>query len=123
MKVLRLPFPPSTNALWRYVAPGKVSLSQEARKYLHDGLRALRAQQWTAWPADVRLKVALKVCEPDNPDWRGADLDNFSKAVLDLLQKGGVVVNDSQFDRLIVIRGEREGNGCVYVHISELDTG
>lgn len=96
---------------------GKVSLSHEARKFRHDALKALRVQEWQPWPADVRLKVALKVCEPDNPDWRGVDLDNYSKAVLDLLQQGGVIVNDSQFDEVRIVRGQREGDGHVLVHI------
>ncbi|GAA5501592.1 hypothetical protein Dxin01_01328 [Deinococcus xinjiangensis] len=121
--VLQLPFPPSVNALWRFVGMGKVKLSHEARKYRHDGLKVLNGQEWQPFGAEARLKVALKIVEPDAPHWRGVDLDNHSKAVLDLLQQGGVIVNDAQFDRVTLIRGGRSGTGYVLVHIAELDTG
>ncbi len=50
-----------------------------------------------------RLYVQVNLFAPNKRRW---DLDNRLKAVLDSLQHAGIYVDDSQIDRLLIIRGE-----------------
>ena len=116
---LVLPFPPSVNRLWRSVR-GRNILSREGREYRKAGLQQLAAQavpkQWL-WPHTGRLSVAITLHAPDK---RRRDVDNYTKAVLDLLTHGGVMVDDSQIDRLLITRGPVEKGGRVTVEVIPL---
>jgi crossover junction endodeoxyribonuclease RusA len=65
-----------------------------------------------------RLSVRVTVCPPDA---RRRDLDNVQKALLDALAKGGAYRDDSQIDRLEVIRGPITPAGKVLVEITQLN--
>lgn len=109
---LTLPWPPSVNHYWRSVR-GRAILSAEGRAY-----RAL-AQTWRmlAPPLAGRLSVRLELHAPDK---RRRDLDNALKAPLDALTHAGVYDDDSQIDRLEVVRGDVDaGNPRVEIEITE----
>ncbi|GGN32339.1 RusA family crossover junction endodeoxyribonuclease [Deinococcus daejeonensis] len=108
-----LPWPPSVNRMWRSVR-GRNILSKHGREYREAGLEALQAQAPRCWPADVRLSVSICVYPPDR---RRRDLDNMPKAVLDLLTHGGVYGDDSQIDRLEIVRRECHPGGRVIVDV------
>lgn len=115
--MIDLPYPPSTNRLWRSVR-GRNILSEEGRQYRSEGLWVLQGIQATtrpAWPHTGRLSVTMTAYPPDN---RRRDLDNLLKAVLDLLTHGGVYGDDSQIDRLTIQRGPVTPGGFVRVEIT-----
>lgn len=53
------------------------------------------------------------------PDRRRRDLDNAMKALLDALAHGGAYEDDSQIDRLEIVRGAVVPGGKVIVRIME----
>lgn len=111
-----LPWPPSVNRMWRSVR-GRNILSKEGRAYREAGLEVLQRQAPQCWPADVRLSVSISVYPPDR---RRRDLDNMPKAVLDLLTHGSVYGDDSQIDRLEIVRRECHPGGRVIVDVRGL---
>lgn len=64
-----------------------------------------------------RLAVDLELCPPTR---RSFDIDNLTKGVFDGLTAAGVWLDDSQVDRLTVVRGERIKGGLAKVRILEL---
>jgi crossover junction endodeoxyribonuclease RusA len=111
-RVLRLPYPPSVNHIWRRSGPRTV-ISREGRRYRRDVRAALAAMKVERM--DGRLAVRVTVCPPDH---RRRDLDNVQKALLDALAHAGVYRDDSQIDRLEVHRGPVTPGGRVLVEIS-----
>lgn len=110
---LTIPFPPSVNGYWRSVR-GRNILSARGRQYRLDGLQTLAEQAVSPLPADARLSVTITLNPPCK---RRRDVDNYSKAALDLLTHAGIWGDDSQVDRLTVQRGEirKPGNAVVEV--------
>ncbi|MBI0447198.1 RusA family crossover junction endodeoxyribonuclease [Deinococcus sp. DB0503] len=113
---MSLPFPPSVNRMWRSVQ-GRNILSAAGREYRKAGLASLDPQRLACWPRTGRLSVSVTLCPPDA---RRRDVDNYLKAVLDLLTHGGVYVDDSQIDRLTITRGPVEKGGRVIVEVYPL---
>lgn len=69
-------------------------------------------QQRSGLPAAaLRGRLAVTItCFP--PDRRRRDVDNWAKAMLDAIEKSGLVfLDDSQIDDLHIKRGERCPNG------------
>ncbi len=114
--MITLPWPPSVNRMWRSVR-GRNILSAAGRDYRENGLKVVSAQAPRCWPAEVRLSVSISVYPPDR---RRRDLDNMPKAVLDLLTHAGVYVDDSQIDRLEIVRRENHPGGRVIVELRAL---
>lgn len=55
------------------------------------------------------------------PDRRMRDLDNLLKSTLDALTKAGVWLDDSQVDRIELVRGCVVKDGKLLVRITDLD--
>jgi len=112
---LTLPWPPSVNHYWRRVG-NKTVTSKEGRQYRVDvgaimtigGVRQM----------DGRLSIRVEAYPPDR---RRRDLDNIQKALLDSMQHGGAYADDSQIDRLEVIRCEMVQGGKVDVAITQIN--
>ena len=102
------------NHIWRRLGSRTV-ISREGRRYRQTVCAALAAMRVTAMLG--RLSVRVTVCPPDA---RRRDLDNVQKALLDALAKGGAYRDDSQIDRLEVIRGPITPGGKVLVEITQL---
>lgn len=118
---LRLPWPPSVNTIWRSMRAGpmagRVLLSREGRAYFAQAERAVLVQrrgQAIAGRAEVEIVLHA-------PTRAALDIDNRCKAILDACTKGGLWVDDSQVDVLIVRRGCVLKGGAVAVRVAEIE--
>lgn len=71
----------------------------------------------TPIPATISLEVCIDIYPPDK---RRRDVDNCAKIILDSLQRGGLLEDDNQIDRLLIQRKEIIQYGKVIIRISEL---
>ena len=85
---ISLPFPPSTNRLWR-VVNGRAILSKAYREWI----AAAGVELVTQRPKKHEGPVAVGI-ELGMPDRRRRDIDNCGKACLDLLRRHGVIEDD-----------------------------
>ncbi len=93
-----LPFPPTVNRLWGYRRNARYLLPDQER---YRELAPLWLPTRDATPGEryyVRLVFHAR-------DRRRRDIDNLVKPVLDVLEHGGVIHDDSQVDRIDVRRG------------------
>ncbi len=114
---MTLPWPPSTNRIWRNVAVSgkpRTLLSQEGRVYRKAAADACLVAKLAGKQIPDRLALRLVVQAPDR---RARDLDNTVKAVQDALTHAGVWLDDSQIDRLLVERGPVVKGGMVSVTV------
>jgi len=88
---LTLPFPPSVNGYWRSIR-GRQILSERGRAYKASALRVPMALT----PGSVAVTMRLYP-----PDRRQRDLDNYFKAVGDVI-KNRAIEDDSQIRRLVL---------------------
>lgn len=88
MTSLSLPFPPSTNGLYKNVKGGRV---KTARYVAWQVLATLQLRQQRPTPVSGRYRLSLTL---DAPDARRRDADNLIKAVSDLLVSQGVISDD-----------------------------
>ena len=104
--LLTLPWPPSTNTIWRSLRSGpmagRVLLSKAGREFFKVAQAAVLAQSGYRF-FDGRVGVELLLHPPTK---RSFDIDNRCKAALDACTKGGLWDDDSQIDVLIVRRAE-----------------
>lgn len=105
---LFLPWPPSVNRYWRHNR-GVTHISKEGRQYQRSVRDA--AEHLPGLPiTEDRLSLTI-VAHP--PDRRRRDIDNILKALLDGLQKGGVIRDDYQIKHLeVVMSPVIRGGGC-----------
>lgn len=92
---LTLPFPPSVNHYWRHALIGRrgvaVLVSAEGRRYQYFAGVKIFEQ---GVPETIDHGVAMEVLLYP-PDRRKRDVDNYSKALLDVLVRAGVLLDDS----------------------------
>lgn len=91
-----LPFPPSTNRIWRQFK-GRTILSAEGRKYRANVMASVMEGGWRPRTSDLDVRIMAFL-----PDARRRDLDNLLKASLDALTHAGVWRDDSQIKRLTI---------------------
>lgn len=121
-----IPYPPSVNRYWRHPTKGKLAgrhlISEEGRAYRTAVTAACMEQKVFKRRLEGRLEISLYLVPPDN---RRRDLDNTLKGTLDAITHAGVVLDDSQFDRILITRWHREKPeekyGLVYVTIRKPD--
>lgn len=110
-----LPWPPSSNRLWRFV-PGKPTPLKSAayRKWLSEAARHIGPVNTIQGPYRLLL-------EADAPDKRRRDLGNIEKPVSDLLQACFVVSDDCNAQE-ITLRwsGQQVEGGRIRVWIKPL---
>lgn len=113
-----LPYPPSVNNYWRSTNRGKfvsVYVTKEGKAFQE----ATKAAMWSKFgsikPDKRRMHVEIHATMPDR---RKRDVDNICKATLDGLTAAMLWVDDSQIDRLLVVRcGVKKPGGVrVIVH-------
>lgn len=107
-----LPFPPSSNRMWR-MWRGHMVLSDEARAYKR--VAGLIAREKCDAPASRPVSLTLTLYAPR----RGRDASNCVKILEDSLQ-GYAYANDSQVDELHVYRRLDRQHPRVEVEIAEL---
>ena len=113
--VLDLPWPPSVNHYWRRVG-NRTLISKEGRRFRKRVLATLSARKHEPMTGTLAVRV---VAHP--PDRRRRDLDNITKALLDALEHGGIYEDDSQIDRLEIVRASVIKSGAVIVEINEIN--
>jgi len=114
---LILPFPPSVNHYWRNVK-GRVLISKAGRGYIKEVGDRIHAALGDHEPIKKRLSLEVLVHCPDK---RQRDLDNLIKAIQDSLTKSGLIGDDSQIDRLLVVRGSVQKPGSVHLTLETMD--
>lgn len=119
MLKVTLPYPPSTNRIWRsFASPNggvRVVLTPEARRYKQEVFwRAKTAgARITEAPVSVRIRLVP-------PGRRSIDVDNAIKVTLDALENVAYF-NDKQVRRLFAEVAEPEkGNARLEVEVTEL---
>ena len=111
---LSLPWPPSVNNYWR-MAKGRIYISAKGVAY-REAVKVL-AQGVGCFYPDTRLDVAI-VANP--PDRRRRDIDNLLKCTLDSLEHANIFADDSQVDKLAIIRGAMIPGGGMLVTIQSV---
>jgi len=106
-----LPFPPSTNHMWRRVG-NRTLISRGGRAFRAAVCSILAAAR--VRPLDGPLDLVIDVFPPDR---RRRDIDNLQKALLDALAHGGAYHDDSQVARLTIQRRHVVPGGKVCVRI------
>ena len=109
---LELPFPPTINTYYT-VARGRKILSAKGRMYKQ--MCILPPEARLLMQGDVSVTVMLEM-----PDKRKRDIDNYVKAVLDVLTDNGVYQDDSQIKLLTVFHGGFTKGGRCEVEIESL---
>ena len=113
---IKMPWPPSTNSIWRNVGSRTV-LSKSARVYRNRARGELLAQGVANTKIAGRLTVRITLHPRDN---RAFDIDNKLKALLDALTYSKVWLDDGQVDEILVTRSdEHRKDGEVEVVIEE----
>jgi crossover junction endodeoxyribonuclease RusA len=117
MITLELPYPPSVNHYWRHVGR-KVLVSREGRAYRNAVAAILAAGRMR--PFLGRLELLIDVYPPDH---RRRDLDNAMKSLLDSMMHGGIYDDDSQIDKLTIVRRRVVPGGKAIVSLKEYADG
>lgn len=115
---LDLPWAPSMNHYWRsIVIKGRPRLlvSRDGHAYQQAVAHAVMLQR-VRKGLTSRLHLAIEARPPDR---RARDLDNLLKPSLDALTKAGVWLDDSQIDRIVIVRGPVVKGGQMLVSIVE----
>jgi crossover junction endodeoxyribonuclease RusA len=115
---LRLPYPPSANAIWE-VARNRIKLTERGRLYRREVAMCVLNQVGT--PEAISGPVSVTV-EASPPDGRKRDLDNLCKATLDALTHAKVWGDDSQIRELALCWDERSRGGSLTVTIKHYET-
>ncbi len=87
--MIQLPYPPSVNSIWKPTGKGGIYKDTRAKAWATEA-------GWLVRASGVKVRgpfiFSLTAHRPDN---RARDLDNLAKVVLDALQAGGAIENDS----------------------------
>ncbi len=89
-----LPYPPSTNALWR-MGKGRMYKSKKYTDWMVSCFAPLVSVPEIIEPVSVEMSVG-------RPDRRKRDLDNITKPILDALETHKVLENDCLVQRLLL---------------------
>lgn len=112
-----LPWPPSSNRLWRFVPGQRTPLkSAEYRKWLIEAGRRVGPVATIQGPYRLLLEAA-------RPDKRRRDLGNLEKPVSDLLQSCGVVADDCNAQEITLRWASGQiANGLIRVWVKPCET-
>lgn len=111
--IFTLPWPPTVNTYYRKFQ-NRMILSKRGKMFRSDVLSILIQQQVPHFK-DRRLSIEI-VANP--PDARKRDLDNLLKPLLDAFEHSEKIFNDdSQFDRIVIERGDILGRHKANVEI------
>ena len=113
--LITLPYPPSLNSYYR-TANGRILISAKGREYRKHVAVYLMAHGLVSF-GKARLSVEIAAYMPDK---RRRDLDNLFKCVLDSLQHCGIYDDDSQIDKLSIIRDGQCKGGKLIIDILEI---
>lgn len=112
MLTLNLPFPPSSNTMYRNFR-GRMVLSPQGRSY-KQAVADIVADSKSRIEGRLSLFIAIA-----SPTKRKFDLDNRIKPIQDALQDAGVFDDDEQIDSIQVIRHQPMKGGLCRVIITK----
>lgn len=113
----QLPYPPTTNHIYRRTKKGRVFLDDRASSYRDEVIHTI-GKGHTTLTGDIRVRVDAYM-----PDRRKRDLDNLCKALFDAMTHAGVWKDDSQIHNLMINRAGVESHGRVVVTVSQINQG
>lgn len=111
--VVKLPWAPSVNALWRNRAK-HVYISKRYKEFLAASKCAVLAQKVTPIDGAEELYVSIKLYPPSR---RSYDVDNRAKAILDALTNVGFWPDDKIVKKLTIEKKKPVSKGVVIVEI------
>ena len=97
-----LPYPPSTNALWR-MGRRRMYKSKRYSDWMVSCFDPLIDFETICHPVSIEMSVG-------RPDRRKRDLDNITKPILDALETHKVLENDSLVERLLLYWSKEHQN-------------
>lgn len=105
---INLPFPVSVNAIWRNGR--RTHKSERYKIWRRAAMNEIQAQR----PKKIKgkFKISIDLCRPDK---RKRDLDNYAKAILDVLEHMNVIENDSLCDGLFMTWGGQQDGATVSI--------
>lgn len=113
-KTFILPFPPSVNAMYANVPRvGRVK-TKAYRAWFKLAATQIRLQRGRLIPGPV--EIAIRITRPDN---RRRDIDNLSKAVLDLMVAMAIIEDDSRVVKCTTEWGAKEPTPVAYVTVTK----
>ncbi len=95
MITLKLPIPPSVNAL--YSGNHRRFKSKRYKAWIAEAEDAIQGEKFTMMSGNI--EVTYRICSPDN---RRRDLENYSKALSDFLVDHKIIEDDSNIQRLVM---------------------
>jgi len=113
--IIKIPYPPTINSYWGFNGNRRF-LTAKARQFKADVAAAVLGLPHLG---DARLSIQITLHASDR---RVRDIDNVLKPTLDALVQAGLFEDDGQVDRLLVIRGDVEKNGCAVLDIAKIST-
>jgi len=113
---LIIPYPPSVNNYWRHTRTGHY-LSKRGRDY-KTMIKQIIWFQGVREALKGRIQITILMYPPDN---RIRDIDNVLKATLDALGDAGLYEDDSQIDKLIIIRKVPIKGGKLGISVDHLE--
>jgi Holliday junction resolvase RusA-like endonuclease len=116
MIILYLPFPISTNALWRS-AMGRVFISPKYKAWKHEADGMFLTQKKSLKPIKGNFTAVITLDERRRKVAR--DVDNRGKCLLDALQHFGLIEDDKFCDRITIQWGNVEGCSVVVIPVQE----
>lgn len=111
-----LPWPPSTNTIWRRFGR-RIIKSKRYTEFETNASAALAELTYSTLEGDVEVIIELYP-----PTRRRFDIDNYIKAVLDVLTQNRVWNDDSQVTVLHVAKGVCTDQGAAVVTINQVQT-
>lgn len=111
--VLHLPYPPSVNTYWGFQGSRRF-LTKKAQNFKQFAASAYCLTNHKGF-GKARLSVTIYLFPPDK---RIRDIDNCVKSLLDSLCQANVFEDDSQIDRLLIVRKEQKKGGECLVCIA-----
>lgn len=87
--MIHLPYPPSVNSIWKPTGKGGIYKDAKAKAWATEAGWLVRASGVKVRGPFIFSLTAYR------PDKRARDIDNLAKVVLDALQAGGAIENDS----------------------------
>ena len=115
MLELLLPYPPSVNTYWGFNGSHRY-LTAKAKVFKQLVHYEVIKSKTRGFPLD-RLCVEIHLYPPDR---RVRDIDNPVKPLLDSLVQAKVMTDDSQIDRLVVVRNELKKGGLCRVILQKI---
>jgi Holliday junction resolvase RusA-like endonuclease len=114
---IELAVPPSVNRIWRVGAGGRVYCDPKYLAWRRTAGWEIMATRPGRFPAGTKVAVAIRAGKAK----RARDLDNFTKAICDILQAHRIVANDRDVHSLAIAWDAGIEPGQVHVEVRPIE--